>query len=607
MAEDKNNSVDIEVSGANGNGRKKWIRIFLIASAGVLVAVLAVCAVLLTGSAIVTEDRIERVMEFGTALKGVSVSGVDISGMTEQEARDATADVSVELLDQAKFIIDVNDEILNFTAEDFGIYTDYEEIVAQALAYGHTGSFDERKQAADTARADGADFAVDAYIDQEKTRATLTAAKNELDTPPQDASCTFAPWGIKLEDNTPYQPDEEKIRDMVDANAGRDDFDWPELVRIADADMPIKLRYQYYQDSRYIDDYRPKDANVARFIYNEAVTGLVVDMDAVEQMVIAAVENDDYSTITAPVEVTEPAVELDEIKQDTRLIASWTSSYSSHYGYSRNYNVGKLSSIINGVIIQPGETWSINEEAGPRTSSGGWKLAPGISGGRMEDEPGGGVCQISSTTYNVALRAGLEIPDSSRHSIVSNYIPIGLDATISTGAPDLKLKNPYGVPIYIISYVNGEEKNVTVEIYGPPLVDDQNREIIYDFTSKKTGSIGTPGTTVREAKRLPDGTKIPPGETMSWVSPHSGAYATVWKHVYLAADGSEVSTEEFYKTKYAAIRGISYHNPAKPAPPSPTDEPEPDPTDEPEPDPTDEPDPGDGGGNAHGIWDWIQG
>ncbi|HBU13224.1 MAG TPA: vanomycin resistance protein VanB, partial [Clostridiales bacterium] len=99
-------------------------------------------------------------------------------------------------------------------------------------------------------------------------------------------------------------------------------------------------------------------------------------------------------------------------------------------------NIWKMSDIINGVKVEPGETWSINEEAGPRTYNLGWQGAPGISDGEYKEEAGGGICQVSSTLYNAVLRAELEIVERKHHSWPLDYIDGGLDATISTGAPD---------------------------------------------------------------------------------------------------------------------------------------------------------------------------
>jgi vancomycin resistance protein YoaR len=331
-------------------------------------------------------------------------------------------------------------------------------------------------------------------------------------------------------------------------------------VRVPESEMPSALRYQYYRTNRFIGDYIPADADIARFVYVKEENGLIVEVRPIVNSIIDAVEKGDYSAITAPVQMPEPSIYLDAIMYQTQLISSWTSSYESHDGAGRNFNVAKLSGIINGVVIKPGEIWSINEEAGPRTYGNGWKGAPGIYNGAFVTEPGGGVCQISSTLYNAALRAGLEIVESSRHSVISNYIPLGLDATISTGTKDLKLKNPYGTPVFIVSYVNKNKKNVTVEIYGPPVTDTTHGEVILDFSSEVIERTEMPGTEIHyNAAETPDGKAIAPGSSKNFVTARRGTKAQVYIR-YISLDGNELEKKKFYVAVYPKIEGQQYVN-----------------------------------------------
>lgn len=576
----KNYAADSPGSGS----RKRWVRIFLIASASVLVVALAVTVILFMGNTDVSQDRIERVVEHNTVLRGVSIAGIDISGMTEKEAREATAHIEGDLLDVAVFMLDIDGETVTYNADDFEMTTDYEEMITKAVAYGHSGTFDERRQAAGTAKQQGIDFPVETYIDKNKVDEVVATLKALKDKEPTEAQFTFMPWGY-MPDGTEYTPDMLKMYDTI---ADKDEYVFPEgLVRVDE--MPLEIRYQYYEDDYFYrehhDDkvYIPNAANISRFLYAGEVYGVVIDKNQTVDLIMAAVENDDYTTIQVPVEITHTETNIEEIKKNTQLITSWTSSFRDHKSWGRVYNVAKLSSIICGVIIEPGEEWSINEEAGPRYHKYGWKDAIGITGGRSEMQPGGGVCQISSTIYNAALRAGLEIVDSSRHSIVSDYIPIGLDATISTGSPDLVLKNPYDTPIYIVSYANGDHKNVTVEIYGAPLKyekDGQQVDVIYDFSSRQTGSGSAPAYKTVSATQLPDGTPLAVGQSEKWKNSRGSKSAKVWKH-YLDLDGNELQDKEFlYQAYYPSQVGVIYVNDLTPVP-------------TPTPDPTDPGDPGD--------------
>jgi hypothetical protein len=279
-----------------------------------------------------------------------------------------------------------------------------------------------------------------------------------------------------------------------------------------------------------------------------------------------AIETGEFSEIEVPTEVTEAALKLDDIKKDTQLIVSWTSSYKGHSGYNRNWNVSRMSSFINNSVINPGDVWSANEAAGPRTSKTaktiGWKEAAGLESGGTTQQVGGGVCQLGSTTYNAALRANLTIDEMWHHSWPSDYIPKGLDATLNTGAQDLKLKNDNTMPIYLVSYVDPQKKTVTVEIYGQLPVDPTYGEnIIYDFRSDNKGTrYGSPDTiTHYNQTQTPDGEALSPDRpTIEFSKPRAGTKVDVYKHI-LGLDGQPLCDPILYeKADYRPIKGRIY-------------------------------------------------
>jgi len=556
MTDETNQSTGLSSQSPVSGHHKKGLKIFLISSAGILVVALAVTAVLLLGGSAVSEDRIERVMEYGTVLQGVSVDGVDLSGMTADEAYAATANVESEALAKSAITIDLAGETLHYDATAFGFETDYNDMMKQALAYGHNGSFEEREEAADTARNTGVKFEIKVSADKAKVSAGLAALETTFNAEAKDATATFMPNGY-FADGTPYDP-----ATYDEATQGA-----PQLVTLADADKPNSFRYQYWKTKAYVDNYIPKDAYIARFLYTPEQKGLKTDMDKLADMIVSAVQNSDYSTITASTEATEPAVTLEQVKAQTQLVSSWTSSYIGHSSANRVHNVSKLSGIINGVTLKPNVVWSINEEAGPRTTANGWKEAAGISGGAFVPDPGGGVCQISSTLYNASLRSGITVVSFKHHSIISEYMPIGLDATISTGSPDLKLKNTNATPMYIVSYMNRSEKNVTVEIYGTPVVDKEYGDVILNFTSKKVSTGSVPDTSYYyNQTKTPDGDSISAGKSVTYVVARASTTATIYIH-YLKLDGTEITSKQYDTARYPSIRGkvyCNYNDPSKP-------------------------------------------
>lgn len=522
----------------------------------IIIAVCVAVVALGVGAYFIVTDSIQSafLMQGTTAAKGVTVNDIPISEMTLEQAKAATANIPSDVLGKVTVTIDIDGQKYNYKPEELGITTNYDEVIDQAVNYVHTGTLDERKKAIAVAESTGMAFTVKAVATKDKLSAVLLPLKTKLDRTVADASFTFMPWGYTA-DGTAYVPDKQAL---IESCANKTVMTTPELVRLTAEEMPNKLRYQYWKTKAYLADYIPPDANISRFFYQPDVQGLSIDMESVMDTIISQTQSGAYSEITAPVQKTDSTVKLDSIKQKTQLIASWTSCYASHAGYNRNWNVSKMSGIINGVIIQPGETWSINKEAGNRTVAGGWKKAPGIIAGGYTMQPGGGVCQISSTVYNAAIRANLEIKEAEHHSISSNYIPPGLDATISSPSPDLKLKNNNTEPIYIISYFNTVDQNVTVEIYGQSVTDPQNGDVILDFSWDASGKYGDPGMNyVYGSSVAPDGHVLAAGESYQYAAPRYGETVHTFKHT-LKLDGTEIKKDEFTVAHWTPSPGTTY-------------------------------------------------
>jgi len=553
-------TISVTKTGLKNN--KKGLRIFLIVSASVLVLALGAAAVWYFGTTDVS--NVERILEYNTVMQGISVSGVDISGMTEEEAREATQSLADRLMDDTQLQFDIGGVVTTLKSQDVGLTTDYEDVINQAVGFGRTGDF---KQRAEDAEKGSIDFAVSISADEQSVRSALAALNTTFNVAAQDASYVFMPNGYFV-DGTPYDPenyDEEALGE-------------PQLVRIPEAEMPNPVRYEFWDNRKYIEDYIPKDASIARFYYTPEQRGLETDIDALTALVLETVQSGDLSTvITAPTKVTEPLVTLEQVKAQTQLVASWTSSYSRHDNSNRIKNVAKMGGIINGVELLPGVEWSINETAGPRKVSLGWYEAAGISGGAFVPDPGGGVCQISSTLYNASIRSGLEITDFKHHSIISDYIPIGLDATISTGGPDLKLKNNNPTSMFIVCYMNRDEENVTVEIYGTPVVDATYGDVILTYTSKRRGTSAAPETIYYyNSPAAPDGTPIAPGASYEYRKARGSTSAISYIHI-LDLQGNELHEEVYEKCTYRSYTGQVYVNGPDPNAP-PVVEPTPQPT-----------------------------
>lgn len=123
---------------------------------------------------------------------------------------------------------------------------------------------------------------------------------------------------------------------------------------------------------------------------------------------------------------------------------------------SQIFNARLATSKVNNVVIQPGQTFSFLQAVGPWTADMGYKKAPVSYDGELVRSWGGGVCQVSSTLYNAALLAGLEIVERHRHHFPARYAPLGRDAAVAYHDIDLRFRNDLPDPVRIIGRVEGE-------------------------------------------------------------------------------------------------------------------------------------------------------
>lgn len=154
-------------------------------------------------------------------------------------------------------------------------------------------------------------------------------------------------------------------------------------------------------------------------------------------------------------------VKEQKAEQSTKsVIGSYATAYNPNI--PRAINVSLAASRINGVVIQPGESFSFSQTILPRTKENGYVEAPIIMNDEFVPGIGGGICQVSSTLYAAMLSAGIPATERHPHSLAVSYIPTGMDATISGNAVDLKFTNIFDKPIQI--QASAYEGTLTVTI-----------------------------------------------------------------------------------------------------------------------------------------------
>ena len=167
----------------------------------------------------------------------------------------------------------------------------------------------------------------------------------------------------------------------------------------------------------------------------------------------------------APASQPEPQAQQADVAEG-EVIGSYQ-AISQSTNADRAENLRLAAGAIDGVVIQPGETFSFNDHVGDVEQDSRYRAAPVIVGGETVEGAGGGICQVSTALYISALKADLEIVERHPHSIASDYAPVGLDATLVYGTMDLRIKNASEDPMRIKAMAVGQ--TVEVSIIGQPL------------------------------------------------------------------------------------------------------------------------------------------
>lgn len=211
--------------------------------------------------------------------------------------------------------------------------------------------------------------------------------------------------------------------------------------------------------------------------------------------------SEEKATYTIPLKITKPKVAVKDLgdKLFKQTLAKYTTIYDAG-NRNRSHNVALAAKTINGTILLPGETFSYNRVLGNTNKEKGYKVGTAYVGGKVVESYGGGICQVSSTLYNVALYANLEIVERYNHSYIVNYVPAGRDATVAYGGKDFKFKNTRTYPIKIVS----SAKNGVVSISIMGIKEEKEYEVVLTSSVLSTT---LNSTKYENNSSLPEGTE----------------------------------------------------------------------------------------------------
>lgn len=459
-----------------------------------------------------------------TIYPNVGIGGVDLSGMTLEEAEKALSDAGYEQK-ASSISVTVNfpeGDKLTISGEQSGLRLQSEAAARIAYEYGKDSSFFSNELA----------YFKSLFSKTNLDRiSVIKANEDNLKGVVNDYTKTFNEKLVK--DMYTVTPTSIEIIKgsggaLIDASVLYD-LVVTALYKSLEQNGPVTADYsagtnagrdvdlQSIYNTVYIE---PVEAvyDSAKKQITESVTGVSFDIEAARKALEAA---QDGTTVTIPLIFTEPKVTTEQLKsvmfQD---ILSEKKTYVSGTS-NRIHNVALAASTINGKILNPGEMFSYNETLGERTPAKGYLAAGAYVGGKVVQEIGGGICQVSSTLYSCVLYADLEVVERSNHMFIVTYLPLGVDATVNWGSVDFKFKNNTDYPVQIEArYKDGY---LTVRLHGTK----KNTNYI------KIESVVISSTDFKTIKQ--EDPSIAPGTTKEDTSGHKGYVVDTYKYVYDAA------------------------------------------------------------------------
>ena len=495
-----------------GAGSTRWLLLaaLVFAALGLLVII---------GDAVLAHNRIHP---------GVTVSGRDVGRMTPQEARRHLGSL-VEKAQESPIVLVDHGSSWTIVPQDVGTRLDVEKTVDAAYAVGRDrGPLRDLIRRLGL-YVGGKDVPLRGSVDDSRMKDLLTAVSKKLDLPPVNASLKVSDGEVVItEGKGGSLVDQRKLRRELEALLLT--LHSTELtVPMRDVEPPIKAAhtkaavdqvrtmisapvYLAYEGQRwkvsparlehYIDfraEGEGADSRLVAFISADKAEGLFQDIGP---DVSVKAKNATWTTdgTTASIVPARTGRAIDRNKTARALTTAALSptdrqgtlvmskavpartteeaesmgivrrlgTYTTEFGGSANRrdNVQLAGEKIDLTLLAPGEEFDFDGVVGQRTEANGFKTAPAIIRGELEDTLGGGICQVATTLFNAVFESGLDVTSRQNHSLYISHYPRGRDATVSWGGPAFRFRND--TPNWILIRSASSRSSLTFTIYGTP-------------------------------------------------------------------------------------------------------------------------------------------
>lgn len=438
----------------------------------------------------------------GRIAAGVSLGGLDVSGMTPRQARAALKEAAGDTILTQPLVITLPEGEITLEPKSLGLKFNRWAAVKAAYQVDRVSETEERSLGLLPYLTLDTQAIREALQDYAQTHdTTLTQPAFALSGPAPDLSTENALESVTCQSLTitlgipqAHLDVEATLEKQVLAAydiAYTHPAVAPEMTVTVQPESPDLEAIAAQVSQAPVND----NLNMQTYAFEYGSYGYDFDREAAEK----AISQASYGqSITIPMVCTQPEILGDDV-YFRDVLGSCDTKHNTNE--NRNNNLRLLCQAINGYVLQPGEEFSYNTVVGERTAERGYLPAPAYSGNRLANSVGGGVCQGSSTLYNCVLLADLEVTNRVCHGATISYLPLGLDAAVNWGTTDFCFRNNWNFPIKIQAEVTEEylcmkilgtdEKNYYLELSANSWRDDSvtyatSYKLKYD---KQTGEL----------------------------------------------------------------------------------------------------------------------
>ena len=419
----------------------------------------------------------------------ISVQGINVAGMSQNEAEELVKkEFREKQINQIKLVHNEYETTISF--DQLNVEYDVNNAISEAYGQGRKGNIVTNNYSILFSYLFKKDIPLNIRVDEEALENTVKDIELKLPDVVTQSSYYVDGDSLIIKNGTKgvkvcKEELKNRIVDVINDIHNKDNTIEIPVEDVSPEQIDIEKIEQEIKKE-------PKDAyiseNPLEIHIEQNGVDFGISMDEAKAMLQE--EKEEY---IIPLKITEPTITVASLgdKAFTDKLSTYTTSYDAS-NINRNNNLVLAAEKLNGTIVNPGEEFSYNKTIGERTIAAGFKEAKAYANGDVVLDVGGGICQLSSTLYNTALLANMEITERHNHCFKTSYVPEGRDATVSWGTVDFKFENNRKYPVKIEAVAG--DGVVTVNLWGIKQDDDFTVLIDSKVTSiieKEIEKVGT--------------------------------------------------------------------------------------------------------------------